>query len=206
MTFVDQFHGPALLGALCLVIFVEECGVPMPFAPGDLLLAACGLAIRDGGLDPVVAVPAVYLSTIAGAMSGREVFDVAGARLLRRFAGTSRWRRGLDRAGRFVRRGGWPAIFAARITPGLRVTTTEVAGLLRVPRRTFLAGLAPGAAAYVAVFVAAGWLFGRDAIGLLLHVVHPVGLGVLVLVLALLWAAALWFGSRVLVQAEGPRR
>lgn len=203
MTFLDQFHGPALLGVLCLVIFVEECGVPVPFAPGDLLLAACGLAIRSRGLDPLLAVPAVYLSTIAGAMAGREVFDVAGARLLRRLTGSTRMGGGLDRAARLLRRGGWPAVLMARITPGLRITTTEVAGLLRLPRRTFLAGLAPGAALYVAVFVAAGWLFGHAAISVLLHLVHRVGLGVTVVLVVVLWAAGLWLGGRLLRRGEG---
>jgi membrane protein DedA with SNARE-associated domain len=89
----------------------------------------------------------------------------------------------------------------ARVTPGLRITTTEVAGLLRVPRRTFLAGLAPGAALYVAVFVSAGWLFGLGALSVLLHAVHRLGLGVTVLALVLLWAAALWLGGRVLHRA-----
>lgn len=214
MTYLDQFHGPALLAVLCAVIFVEECGVPVPFAPGDLLLAACGLAIRNRGLDPLVAVPAVYLSTMAGAMTGREVFEVAGARLLRRF---TRLRGGLDRAGRLLRRGGWPAVFLSRITPGMRITTTEVAGVLGLPRRTFLAGLAPGAALYAAVFLAAGWLFGRNAMDVLLRTVHRLGLGVTLLLLLLLWATALWLGGRLLdradpgseggaVQPEGPRR
>jgi membrane-associated protein len=213
VTFLDQLHGPAFLGALCLVIFVEECGVPLPFAPGDLLLVACGLAIRRRGLEPLLAVPAVYLSTIAGAMAGREVFDVAGARLLRWLTGSKRLAGGVDRAARLLRRGGWPAVLLARITPGLRITTTEVAGLLRLPRGTFLAGLAPGAALYVAVFVTAGWLFGREAIGVLLHLVDRVGLGVTVLLLLALWVAGMWLGGRLLrrgeggaVQPTGPRR
>jgi membrane-associated protein len=209
VTYVQQVHGPALLGVLCLLIFVEECGVPVPLAPGDLLLAACGLAIRNRGLDPLVAVPAVYLTTIAGAMTGREVFDVAGARLLRRLTRSTRFGGGLDRAERLVRRGGWPAVLVARITPGLRVTTTVVAGLLRLPRRTFLAGMAPGAALYVAVFVAAGWLVGRPVLGVLLHSVHRAGLGVTALLVVLLSAATIWLGGRLLgggeAGAEGGR-
>src|SRR5262249_16999943 len=100
MTFLDHLHGPELLAVLCLLIFIEECGVPMPFAPGDLLLVVCGLAIRGGGLHPVLAIAAVYLVTLAGAMTGREVFDVAGASLLRRLLGPTRFAESLDRAGR----------------------------------------------------------------------------------------------------------
>jgi membrane protein DedA with SNARE-associated domain len=90
----------------------------------------------------------------------------------------------------------------ARLTPGMRITTTEVAGLLRVPARTFFTGLVPGAAVYVAVFVAAGWLFGRAATSLLLHSVHRVGLGVTVLTVVLLWAAGIWLAARLLHRAE----
>ena len=103
MTFLDHVQGPALLAVLCLLIFVEECGVPLPFAPGDVLLAVCGLAIRRGGLNPVLAVAAVYLSTLAGAMTGRELFDVAGTRLLRLFSGSEHLPGPLERARRLLR-------------------------------------------------------------------------------------------------------
>jgi membrane-associated protein len=197
ITAVEQLRGPALLGALCLLIYVEECGVPLPFAPGDLLLVVCGLAIRSGNLNPVAAVAAVYLVTVAGAMSGRELFDVAGARLLRRLAGPARLEATLDRGTRLLRRGGWTAVMIARLTPGLRITTTEVAGLLALPRQTFLLGLMPGAAVYVAVFTGAGLLFGHAALALLLHTVHRVGLGVTIAVAVVLSAAVAWLAARL---------
>jgi membrane-associated protein len=194
MISLEHLHGFTLLAALCLLIFVEECGVPLPFAPGDLLLAICGLAIRRGGLSPVVAIGAVYLTTLAGAMAGRELFDLVGARLL----GRTRLRSTLERGQRLLERGGWPAVLVGRLTPGLRVTTTEVAGLLRLPRRTFLLGLAPAAAVYVGVFVGAGMLFGHAATGLLLHVEHRLGLWMSLLLVVLLWIAAAWLTTRLI--------
>ncbi len=202
MTYLYALSGPALVGALCLVIFVEECGVPLPFAPGDLLLAACGLAIRNGRVNPVMAVAAVYLATIGGAMTGRELFAVAGSRLLRWLAVRGRFQGPVERASRLVRRGGWPAVLLARLTPGLRISTTEVAGLLQLPRRTFLAGLAPAAAAYVAVFVGAGALFGRPAVGLLVHAAHRFGLGIVLLTGIALWAGGVWLVARLLSGGE----
>lgn len=198
MTAIDHLHGPALLGVLCLVILVEELGVPVPLAPGDLLLALCGLAIRAGNLHPVIAVAAVYLATIAGAMSGRELFEAVGARLLRRLTGTTRLRGPLERAARLLERGGWVAVMLARLTPGLRIHTTEVAGLLGLPRRTFLLGLAPAAALYVAIFTGAGMLFGRPAIGLLVHLVHRLGLWPTLLAVILLWVAVAWLAAHLL--------
>jgi membrane-associated protein len=200
MSFLDHVRGPELLALLCLLVFVEECGVPVPFAPGDVLLVACGLAIRAGDLNPAVALAAVYASTLAGAAAGREVFELGGARLL----GPTRLRGSLDRAARLLARGGWPAVAALRLTPGLRVTTTEVAGLLRVPRRTFLSGLVPAAALYVAAFVGAGMLFGRPAVALLLGVVHRAGLGVAAALAVGVSLGLLWVAVRVL--GEGGQR
>jgi membrane protein DedA with SNARE-associated domain len=198
LTAIQQVHGYTLLGVLCLVIFIEEVGVPIPLAPGDLLLAICGLAIRDGSLHPVAALAAVYLTTIAGAMAGRELFDVFGARLLRRLTGSTRLRGPLDRAAHLVRRGGWPAVLVARLTPGLRIHTTEVAGLLSLHRRTFLAGLAPAAAIYCGVFAGAGWLFGRPVLDLILHVTHRLGIGVTIAVVVVVWVGGVWLIARLL--------
>jgi membrane-associated protein len=204
---MEHLHGPVLLGVLCLVIFVEECGVPVPLAPGDLLLALCGLAIRTGGLNPVLAPAAVFLATIAGAMAGRELFAAAGSRLMRRLTGSTRLRGPLERAARLVERGGWRAVILARLTPGLRIHTTEVAGLLGLPRRTFLLGLAPAAAVYVGVFTGAGVLVGRPAIGLLVRLTHGLRLVATLLTVLLLWAAAAWLASHLVREREpGPAR
>jgi membrane-associated protein len=196
--YLFQLHGLALLGALCLVLFVEECGVPMPFAPGDLLLALAGLAIRDGRLHPLVAVAAIYVSSVAGALLGRELFALLGARLLRRLTRSGRLSGPLDRAARLLRRGGWPAVLMARLVPGLRVHTTEVAGLLGLPRWTFATGLVPAAGVYIGVFVGAGALLGRPAVTLLLHAVHKLGAGVVVVAVILLWVGGIWLAGRLL--------
>ena len=213
MTSIEQLQGPGLLAVLCLLVFVEECGVPMPFAPGDLLLVLCGLAIRRGSLAAVPAILAIYLSTIVGAMTGREIFAVAGGWLMTRFGSRSRVRGPVERAQRLLERGGWPAVSVGRLTPGLRIHTTEVAGLLRLPRRRFLCGLAPAAAIYVGVFTGAGILFGPAAMSLLLHTVHRVGLWVTIATVVLLWAGGTALVVRLLAtrpgaagQPSGPHR
>jgi membrane protein DedA with SNARE-associated domain len=209
VTEIEQLHGPVLLGIICLLIFIEECGVPLPFAPGDLLLAVCGLAIHNGSLHPVLGLAAVYLTTIGGAMAGREIFARVGAPLLRRLTGSTRLQGPLERAAALLNRGGSAAVLAGRITPGLRIHTNQVSGLLGLPRRTFLLGLAPGAGIYVAVFAGAGMLFGRQAMELLHHAVHKLGLGVTVALVVLLWVGVAWLGTRMLRErrvASAPER
>jgi membrane-associated protein len=205
LTFLLHHHGPALLALLCGLIFAEECGVPIPFAPGDVLLALCGLAIRRGGLSPIPAIAAVYLTTLLGAMCGREAFALAGSRLLRRLIAGTRLRGPFERAADLLQRKGWRAVMVARLTPGMRVTTTEVAGLLNLPRLTFLAGLAPAAAVYVGVFVGAGALLGPHAVRLLISVSHQFGWGVAVVAAVALWAGGAWLLIRFFQPRQAPQ-
>src|SRR5207302_8894445 len=123
-----------------------------------------------------------------------------------RFPGSTRLPGPLARGERLLRRGGWRAVLVARLTPGLRVTTTEVAGLLRLRRRTFLLGLAPGAAVYVAVFLGAGLLYGPAAATLLLRVLHRAGVGVTAVALLLVPAGLAWVAVRLLARRADASR
>ena len=40
ITFVQGLSGTTLIAAICVLMFVEETGVPLPFAPGDVVLAS----------------------------------------------------------------------------------------------------------------------------------------------------------------------
>ncbi|HEY8678072.1 MAG TPA: hypothetical protein VIN39_05500 [Candidatus Dormibacteraeota bacterium] len=48
MSFIDSLTGPTLILVICGVLFIEELGVPLPFAPGDLVLVIGGIAIASG--------------------------------------------------------------------------------------------------------------------------------------------------------------
>src|SRR5207302_607235 len=65
----------------------------------------------------------------------------------------------------------------ARLTPYLRVYTTEAAGLLRLARRTFLAGLLPSAAVYVGFCMGMGALVGQPALRAAADVSGRLGVG-----------------------------
>lgn len=188
---IAQLQGMALLAVVCLLLTVEEFGVPMPFAPGDLLLAVVGIAIATGELHPVVGIGASLLSVIAGALAGRELFAAAGQRILRRLYGDE-LPGPLERAAGILRRGGWWAVMLARLTPGLRIHTTQLAGVLGLPRRVFVAGLVPASAIYCGVFVGLGMLFGESVVRLVLDTVHRGGMALFVLVVSVVVAIALY--------------
>jgi energy-coupling factor transport system substrate-specific component len=184
ITWVQGLNGTTLIVVICVLMFIEETGVPLPFAPGDLVLAIGGIAVAGGRVNPVLLVGAVAISITVGAFIGREVAELLGWERLMRIAEPLRARGPLERAAGLLQRGGWRTVFTARPIPGLRVYTTQVAGVSRVPLRTFVAGLLPANAVYIAAFVGLGAAFGRPIIALIQLAEHQ-------LLLALLVVAAL---------------
>jgi energy-coupling factor transport system substrate-specific component len=182
ITWVQALNGTTLIVAICTLMFIEETGVPLPFAPGDLVLAIGGIAVAGGRVDPVLLVAAVAVSITVGALIGREAAELIGWNRLMRIAEPLRARGPLERAAGLLQRGGWRTVFTARLIPGLRVYTTQVAGVSRVPLRTFIAGLLPANAVYIAAFVGLGAAFGRPILALIQLAEHQLLIALLLLV------------------------
>jgi energy-coupling factor transport system substrate-specific component len=193
---IQSLEGGALLAVICILLFLEECGLPLPFAPGDLLLAVGGIAIAGGRINPAVFVAAAAASTLAGAALGREIFARVGFERLMRVAGRLHARKPLQRASEILRRSGWRGVFTARLIPGLRVHTTQVAGVTRMSRGSFYAGLLPATAVYLAAFVGLGAAFGRPILGLIHRAEHQALIAVAVVALALV----AFLGARVVLR------
>jgi energy-coupling factor transport system substrate-specific component len=190
---VQGLEGATLIAVICGLMFLEEVGVPLPFAPGDLVLAIGGIAIAGGRVNPAMFVGAVAVTIVVGALLGREIFALLGWGRLMRVAEPLHARAALERASSLLQRGGWQAVFTARLIPGLRVHTTQVAGVSQVPRHTYLAGLLPATAVYIAAFVGLGAALGRPVLGLIHEAEHQVllavGLVVAVVIIFLLTRA-----------------
>jgi len=167
ITWVQDLNGTTLVVAICVLMFIEETGVPLPFAPGDLVLAIGGIAIAGGRVNPFLLVSAVSISITVGALIGQQAARRLGWERLMKVAQPLHARGPLERAASLLQRGGWRAVFTARLIPGLRVYTTQVAGVSRVPLRTFVAGLLPANVVYIAGFVGLGAAFGRPILALI---------------------------------------
>ena len=102
----------------------------------------------------------------------------------------------LGRAADLLRRGGWRTVFTARLLPGLRVYTTQMAGITGVRRSTFLAGLVPSAVLYVAGFVGLGAAFGRPILALIHASQHQILLAVLAVAAAIAVVLLIRIGTR----------
>jgi energy-coupling factor transport system substrate-specific component len=190
LAWLQGLEGLTLVLAIAGLLFIEEVGLPIPFAPGDLVLAIAGIAIAAGRVEPVPMVLSAFLATVLGAVLGREIFALLGWERLLKIARRLHAATPLERAAEMLHRNGWRAVFTARLIPGLRVHTTQVAGVTRMPRFSFLAGLLPAATVYIAAFVGLGVAFGRPAIELihqgehrLVTVILLVAFGTIVLLL-----------------------
>ncbi|MDQ6883700.1 MAG: RDD family protein [Candidatus Dormibacteraeota bacterium] len=196
ITSIASLSGDLLIVVIAGLLFIEETGIPIPFAPGDLLLVIAGIAIASDTVEPVPMVATLLVAITAGAMIGREVFALVGRPALLKAADALHFRGALERATRMLRRGGARAVFVGRLFPGLRISTTQVAGVSRMPRLTFAVGLIPSALVYTGVFVGLGALVGQPAVSLFHRAEHRL----FVLIVAGLAAVAVILSVRTLAR------
>jgi len=169
---IASLSGDLLIGVIAGLVFIEESGIPVPFAPGDLLLIIAGIAIASDTVEPVPMLAALLTASVLGAMIGREVFAAVGRPALIKAADALGFRPALERATRLLRSRGAPAVFIGRLIPGLRISTTQVAGVSKMPRLTFAVGLIPSVVVYIAFFVGLGALAGQPAVRLFHRAEH----------------------------------
>src|SRR5260370_35106983 len=205
MTSIGSLSGDLLIGVIAGLVFIEETGIPVPFAPGDLLLIIAGIAVASDTVEPIPMVAALLLATILGAMVGREVFAAVGRPALMKAADALRFRPALERATHLLRRRGALAVFIGRLIPRCRISTTHVARVSKVPRLTFAAGLIPSVVIYIAVFVGLGALAGQPAVRLFHRAEHRFfGIGLTVLAALAVILSVRWPARRGALAALDP--
>ena len=160
MSFLQGLHGAVALALLTGLLFAEEAGVPLPFAPGELTLLVAGLLIASGGLNPYVFIPLALVACIAGSLVGYSWARVVGDGGLRVLAKRLRQLRNLERVEGRILSSGWLGIAITRLIPGLRIYTTLVAGAVRAPRRSFILAMASSTVVWVGVYITLGILVG----------------------------------------------
>lgn len=160
MSFLSGLNAGISTALLCALLFIDEAGVPLPFAPNEVLLLAAGLLIASGGLSPFVFLPAALLATTAGMLAGYTWAGRVGAGGLRRAAAALHAQVAYDRAASRLRTATPTAIGVTRCLPGVRTYATLVAGAAHVDRRTFLRGAVPAMVVWVVVITLLGVLVG----------------------------------------------
>lgn len=145
--------------AICIAVIIEELGIPMPI-PTDILIVTAG---ATGGSWERFFVWFVLLSlaSATGASGLYAAIRRGGRPLVDRFGRyVHLGPKALERGEALLARSGWFGIALGRATPGLRLPTVIVCGLLAVPYRRFISAHIAGSAVYIIVFLSLGRAFG----------------------------------------------
>jgi membrane protein DedA with SNARE-associated domain len=146
--------------AVAVALFLENAGVPVP---GEtVLLVASFLAFSQHDLRlPWIIVVATLAATL-GDNLGFALGYYGGRPLVARYQAFFRIQdKTLARGESLFARFGAATVFFARFVFGMRIIAGPMAGVLRMPWRTFLVFNFLGAALWVTVISGAGYLFGQ---------------------------------------------
>lgn len=157
-----QYHG-AIYAILFGIIFAETGLVVTPFLPGDSLLFATGALAAAGGAGTLKA-PVLWAMLAGAAALGNTTNYAIGRRVgARAFNGRHRLFRleHLQRTQEFFERYGAMTIVLSRFMPIIRTFAPFVAGIGRMAYARFQLYNVLGAAAWTALFVWGGYLFGN---------------------------------------------
>jgi membrane-associated protein len=161
--FLTGLHGAVATVLLCVLLFIDEAGVPLPFIPNEVLLIVAGLLIASGSVNPFVFYPVACLALVGGSFSGYSWARRVGPRRLRKVAVRLRAGKAYDRASRRMARADVRHIALARVIPGVRVYATLCAGAAEVPVRTFMEANIPAILGWVALLTSVGFFAGVPA-------------------------------------------
>ena len=186
-------------------VLIQQLGVPLPAYP--LMMFTSALAAR-GQFNVVAllgtAVTACLIADTAWYLIGRAV----GRRVLRLLCRISLSPDSCVRQTESVfTRFGAPSLMVAKFVPGFASVATALAGAIRIQRAPFLFFDLIGAALWVGVALALGWLFSpaiEDIVNMLAQLGRW-GLMLIALILALFVAAKWWQRHRFNMQLRMAR-
>jgi membrane protein DedA with SNARE-associated domain len=141
-------------------LLAENAGVPVP---GEtILLLASFLAYSEHDLRLSWIILVATIAATLGDNLGFALGYYGGRPLLMRYQAVFRIQdKTLERGEKLFARYGAVTIFFARFVFGMRIIAGPMAGVLRMPWRRFMAFNLLGAALWVTVVSAAGYLFGQ---------------------------------------------
>src|SRR5271165_1971487 len=156
-----HFFSTHAIGALFLLILIEEAGIPLP-VPGDTLLFLAASQPHASAAYRIALILAASLAAIIGSSLLFNIMHRAGRPLLLKygkFLHLSPQR--LAKMEAWFGRRGWVALLGGRLIPGLRIPTTVMAGCSGLPYREYLKYGSVAAVMWSAIFVLLGSFFSR---------------------------------------------
>jgi membrane protein DedA with SNARE-associated domain len=161
MSFLSGLHGTIASVIVYAILFADETGLPIPFAPNEVLLIVAGVLIRTGALPAWMFLPVAFAVMTAGMLVGYGWSHAMGqpglARLVRVVHAEEPHRRILAR----LEAAGPLGIGIARLLPGVRPWATLSCGAIGIPLRRFLLGAIPSLLVWLVAWTALGILIGQ---------------------------------------------
>jgi membrane-associated protein len=156
-------YGPWVYALLFLIVFCETGLIVTPFLPGDSLLFAVGAFAATDGLDLWFSIVLLFAAAVIGDTVNYWIGRSCGKAVLEkgRLFGLPVKREHIERTRRFYDKHGAKAIVLARFAPIIRTVAPFVAGVGSMEYRTFVIYNLVGGAAWVLLFVFAGYFFGN---------------------------------------------
>ncbi|HVS50565.1 MAG TPA: VTT domain-containing protein [Candidatus Dormibacteraeota bacterium] len=145
---------------VCVLLFLEEAGLPIPVAPGEAALVGAGLLVASGAVPVWLMAPLAYLAVICGVLTGYAWAHRIGPKRVHAFAVRLHAGGPYDRAASRLRAATPLQVAASRLLPGLRVYTSLVAGAVGLKLRRFMIGVLPASALWVLAFMGLGLFVG----------------------------------------------
>jgi len=154
-------YGVWVYAILFLIIFAETGLVVTPFLPGDSLLFVAGTLWAVGDMNVHALVGLLIIAAVLGDAVNYSVGRYFGPRVFQ--WEDSFWfnKRHLERAHAFYERHGGKTIVIARWVPIVRTFAPFVAGIGRMAYPRFALFNVTGGAAWVAVLIYGGYVFGN---------------------------------------------
>ncbi|MGI8610585.1 MAG: hypothetical protein ACR2MY_15405, partial [Candidatus Dormibacteria bacterium] len=127
MNVLSGLHGTPGVLLLCGLLFTEETGVPLPFAPGEIVLLAGGLLLATGGLNPLIFIPLAIAACVAGSVLGFGWAAAAGPEGLYKVARKLHKEKALQRVEDRIKSAGAVGLGGGRVArrPGSYPTTVQ---------------------------------------------------------------------------------
>lgn len=161
---IGLFGAFAILG-VCIIVFVETGLLIGFFLPGDSLLFTAGLLMATGVITtPIwIAAPAIGLAAFIGDQVGYQIGKASGPRIFNRPNSRFFRQEYVDKTHAYFERFGGRTIIIARFIPIVRTFAPVVAGVAKMPYRTFVTYNIIGALLWgVGVTLLGYWLGGFE--------------------------------------------
>ena len=161
---IGLFGAFAILG-VCAIVFIETGLLVGFFLPGDSLLFTAGLLMATGVIQtPIwIAAPLIGLAAFIGDQVGYQIGKASGPRVFNRPNSRFFRQEYVDKTHEYFERFGGRTIIIARFIPVVRTFAPVVAGVAKMPYRTFVTYNVVGALLWgVGVTLLGYWLGGFE--------------------------------------------